>query len=62
MAKCPKHLRRIAIQLAAQLPADTTEARAVLSLCSDFVDNFLDDEDEKPALRLVCAEGIDEAG
>lgn len=34
-------LRRLALQLAAQLPEDLAEARAVLSFVSEFLEGFL---------------------
>lgn len=48
------HLKRLAIQIAAQLPDDVHEARSVLRYASELVENFLKDgEPQPPVLRAV---------
>jgi hypothetical protein len=61
MAKNCKHLKAIALQLLVQMPADTADRRKILAYLANYVEKLMDDEDEKPALRLVIAAGADEA-
>jgi hypothetical protein len=48
------HLRRLALQLACQLPDDPAEARAVLDYTRELIDNFLDQSPpQEGRLRVV---------
>ena len=49
MPKEHSGLRRQAIQIAAQLPDNTTDALAVLDYARALVVGFLDDPEEEPA-------------
>jgi hypothetical protein len=47
-------LRRLATQIASMLPENTSEARQVLRLAAELVDNFLAAEEEPPTKpRLI---------
>jgi len=49
-----KQLRRLAVQLAAQLPADPADALAVLRHCETLITTFLAGNDSPPPLlRLI---------
>jgi hypothetical protein len=48
-------LRRLALQLAVQLPANRDEALAVLELTRSFVDDFLMPEAKEMAALRDCA-------
>ena len=50
-----KDLRHRALQIAAQLPSEASEARQVLCLCRELVDKFLGAENQPEVIiRLVC--------
>lgn len=55
-------LRRLAVQLVAQLPEEREEAMAVLRYAEDLLKNFVDRNDAKPAPRLAVVHALSEAG
>jgi hypothetical protein len=55
-------LRRLAVQLVAQLPEEREEAIAVLRYAEDLLKNFVDREDQKAAPKLALVHALSEAG
>jgi hypothetical protein len=49
------YLKKTAIQLVAQLPADLAEAREILRMCDELVERFL--ADDVPTAKLVSIKG-----
>lgn len=46
-------LKRLAIQIAAQLPEDVADAREVLALCNRIVDRFLAVDRPAPLFKVI---------
>jgi hypothetical protein len=47
-------LRKVAIQMAGELPEDIAEARQILCLIKEIVDKFLANEERTATLTLIC--------
>lgn len=54
-------LRRLAVQLVAQLPEERDKATAVLRYAEDLL-NFINKDDVKPAPRLAVVHALSDAG
>lgn len=55
-------LRRLAVQLVAQLPEEQGDAIAVLRYAEDLLKNFVDRDHVKPAPRLAVVHALSDAG